>query len=151
MNSKKTVTFIISTNQRGGTRRLVVASAWIKTVLALAVIGGIIFSAVFIDYVGLLVQSNENKRLHAENARLNSQFELVEGKLQSLESGLERLKRFSTKLKVITDAYGVQDRELHLAMGPLVKTGESLEALQQPVENREPLDNLEKKDAVFFD
>ena len=148
--SKKTVTFMIASNQRGGTHRIVVAMAWLKAISVLSIVGAIIFSATFIDYVGLLVQSNENKRLRAENTQLKSQFELVEGKLQSLESGLERLKRFSTKLKVITDAYGVQDRELHLAMGPLVRTGQSLEALSEPMKQRESEAELGAKDAVFF-
>lgn len=151
MHNKKTVTFLIVSNQKGGTKRVVVSSAWLKTLVAMGLLGAIILSATFIDYVGLLVQSNENKRLKAENTQLKSQFELVEGKLLSLESGLERLKRFSTKLKVITDAYGVRDRELHLAMGPLVKTGQTIEAMSEPVEDREGHGEIAEKDAVFFE
>lgn len=124
--------------------------AWVRTAAVVVAVAAIFASATMIDYVGLLVQSNENKRLKAENNQLKSQFELVEGKLQSLESGLERLKRFSTKLKVITDAYGVKDRELHLAMGPLVKTGQSINELQEDLHERHSYEDLSKRDVAFF-
>ena len=151
MNQKKTFTFLVVSNQRGRTSRVIISSAWLKAILALGIFSVIVFSATFIDYLGLLIQSNENKRLRVENNQLTAQFALVEGKLLSLESGLERLKRFSTKLKVITDAYGVQDKELHLAMGPLVKTGHAIDALHEPVEDREDVGQIADKDSVFFE
>ena len=137
-------------NQRGKTRRFVVPAAWLRAGSFLAIVSTVLLSATLVDYFGLLIQSNENKRLRAENRQLKSQFELVEGKLQSLESGLERLKRFSTKLKVITDSYGVQDRELHLAMGPLVKTGQTLKELEKDVSKRGGPEGLSVEDKTFF-
>ncbi len=124
---RKTVTFLMVSNRKGITKRIVVSAAWLKAGLALFLVLSVIASACVVDYVGLLSQSIENKRLRAENSQLKQQFQVVEGKLNALESGLERVKGFVTKLKLITNVEG-EDRALKLAIGPLPKTGQSVEA-----------------------
>jgi hypothetical protein len=90
-----------------------------------------------VDYVSLLAQSFENKRLHAENAELRGQFQVIEGKLTSVESALDRIKTFSTKLRLIT-AVDDPERGLNLAMGPLPRPGASVDELNEPLEKRAP-------------
>jgi murein DD-endopeptidase MepM/ murein hydrolase activator NlpD len=124
---KKTVTFLMVSNRKGTTKRIVVSSAWLKTGAALFIVMAVISSACVVDYVGLLSQSIENKRLRVENSQLKQQFQVVEGKLNALESGLERVKGFVTKLKLITNVDS-EDRTLKLAIGPLPKTGQSVES-----------------------
>ncbi|MES2854799.1 MAG: M23 family metallopeptidase [Bdellovibrionota bacterium] len=123
---KKSVTFLVVSNRKGTTHKLVISAAWLKAGLSLAIVAGVIASACVVDYVGLLSQSIENRRLRSENMQLKQQFQVVEGKLNSLESGLERVKGFVTKLRLITNVEG-EDRTLKLAIGPLPRTGQSVE------------------------
>lgn len=106
---------------------MVVSAAWLKAGVALFIVLSVVVSACVVDYVGLLSQSIENKRLRAENIQLKQQFQVVEGKLNSLESGLERVKGFVTKLRLITNI-DAEDRTLKLAIGPLPKVGQAVDA-----------------------
>src|SRR6056297_47216 len=100
---KKTFTFLVSTNRRGETYSFTINSAWLKTVVFLGLLGSVLIGAAAVDYVGLLLEAGENKRLQAENATLRRQFQVVESQLESLETGLERVKNFSKKLRLITN------------------------------------------------
>lgn len=114
-------------NRKGTTRKFVVSAAWLKAGLALTIITSVIGAACVVDYVGLLAQSIENRRLRAENTQLKQQFQVVEGKLNALETGLERVKGFVTKLRLITNVEA-EDRTLKLAIGPLPRSGQSVDA-----------------------
>lgn len=122
---KKTITFLMVSNRKGATRRLVISAAWLKAGLTLGVLGLIIASACVVDYIALLSQSIENQRLRTENTQLKQQFQVVEGKLNALETGLERVKGFVTKLRLITNVEA-EDRTLKLAIGPLPRTGQAV-------------------------
>ena len=119
---KKTITFLMVSNRKGTTQKLVISAAWLKAGVSLFIVTAVISAACVVDYVGLLSQSIENKRLHVENEQLKQQFQVVEGKLNALENGLERVKGFMTKLRLIT-AVDTEDRTLKLAIGPLPRTG----------------------------
>lgn len=134
---KKTVTFLMVSNRKGDTKKVVVSAAWLKAGLSLFVVLAVISSACVVDYIGLLSQSIENKRLRVENGQLKQQFSVVEGKLNSLESGLERVKGFVTKLKLITNIES-EDRTLKLAIGPLPKSGQSVDAEVATQTGRQP-------------
>jgi murein DD-endopeptidase MepM/ murein hydrolase activator NlpD len=86
----------------------------------------------------------ELRRLRSENQVLKEQFQVVEGKLNSLENGLERVKSWVVKLKNITNIDD-ENRELKLAIGPLPREG----AIEQ-VAVRGPSSELGADDAVFY-
>lgn len=142
-------------NRKGTTKKLVVSAAWLKAGLALFAVLTVIASACVVDYLGILSQSIENQRLRAENGLLKQQFAVVEGKLNSLESGLERVKGFVTKLKLITNV-DAEDRTLKLAIGPLPKVGQNVEAEAQAISGRHPSSALprggvdDEYDDVFY-
>ncbi len=152
---KKAVTFLMVSNRKGTTRKVVISAAWLKSILALLIVGGVIASACVVDYVGLLAQAVENKRLRAENSQLKQQFQIVEGKLNALETGLERVKSFVTKLKLITNIE-TEDRSLKLAIGPLPRMGQSVESeLGMSGAGREPaaippIASDSDEDSAFF-
>jgi murein DD-endopeptidase MepM/ murein hydrolase activator NlpD len=148
-SDKKSVTFIMVGNRQGAPRRLVLPVAWLKAAMVGGLILGLIVVAMSVDYFGLLVQTIENKRLKAENTRLRSQFQVVEGKLNALENSLERVKNFSKKLRLITNVDD-EDRELKLAIGPLPKTGQAFEEFAEPIEGRGPAHAVGKPDEPFF-
>lgn len=137
---KNKVTFFIVNNESGKTHKLVISLAWLKTVSFLLAVVVLIFAAGFIDYFGLLAQSVENKRLKNENVQLAKQFKIIESKVSSLESALERVKTFTTKLKLITNI-DANDRLTKLTIG-------DQPANQQFSEEYEPVDNRASSDAM---
>jgi murein DD-endopeptidase MepM/ murein hydrolase activator NlpD len=149
---KKTFTFLIVSDRKGTTKRISLSSAWLKSAAALFTIAVVISAACAVDYVGLLAQSIENRRLRSENDQLKTQFQVVEGKLNSLEGSLERVKGFVTKLKMITNVEG-EDQSLRLAIGPLPRVGPSF-GDRQPSSVAPLTGEMESelaKDAVFFE
>jgi murein DD-endopeptidase MepM/ murein hydrolase activator NlpD len=145
---KKKVTLFIVTNDAGQTRKIVLPAAWLKSIALLSGILILAGTAAFVDYMGLLAQTAENKRLLSENAQLAKQFQVVEGKVQALETSLERVKTFTTKLKLITNVDG-EDRSLKLAMGAQPPANQPVEEFDQPMSERGQISDLEKQDAEF--
>ena len=137
MDKKKVTLFVVS-NQTGKTRKVVLSAAWLKAVSFIAAVVLIIVAAGLVDYFGLLLQAMENKRLKAENAQLIKQFQVVESKVSALENSLERVKTFTTKLKLITNV-DADDRITKLTMGPKPSAG-------QPVEEYEPMEARQEGD-----
>lgn len=147
----KTYTFLITSNRKGQTRSVTLSASWLKTIVALSLIGMVLLAAGAVDYVGLLLQEGENKRLLAENAQLTKQFQVVESKLNALESSLERIKTLTTKIKLITNLED-EDRTLNLAMGPRPRIDDSLPEANSSSDQRGPAaTEFLKADAVFFE
>jgi len=146
-NTGKKITFFIVSNQTGQTRKIVISSVWLKAGGFLAAVIILVFAAGLVDYFGLLLQSLENKRLRTENTQLIKQFQIVESKVSSLENSLERVKTFTTKLKLITNIDG-EDRVTKLSMGPKPAPGQQVEEYE-PMEQRPSSENLTQQDEVF--
>lgn len=148
MNSPgKKLTFFIVSNQTGQTRKFVISSVWLKAASFICAVIILIFVAGMVDYFGLLLQSLENKRLRTENAQLIKQFQVVESKVNSLENSLERVKTFTTKLKLITNI-DAEDRVTKLSMGPKPAPGQQVEEYE-PMEQRPSSENMAQQDEVF--
>ncbi|WP_253715832.1 M23 family metallopeptidase [Bdellovibrio bacteriovorus] len=141
------MTLFVVSNQTGKTRKIVLSAAWVKAASFVAAIVLVIVAAGLVDYFGLLLQAMENKRLKAENAQLIKQFQVVESKVSALENSLERVKTFTTKLKLITNV-DADDRISKLTMGPKPSAGQPVEEYE-PMEAREGTDVLEEQDEVF--
>ena len=144
---KKKVTLFIVSNQTGKTRKLVLSAAWLKAVSFIMAIVIVIFAAGMVDYFGLLLQAMENKRLKVENAQLIKQFQIVESKVSVRENSLERVKTFTTKLKLITNVDS-NDRITKLTMGPKPAAGQQVEEYE-PMEQRPDGEALAQQDQVF--
>lgn len=134
---KKTYTILITSNRRGQTRSVGISAAWLKAGLLAVFVTFVIMGAVAVDYVGLLLEAGESKRLRAENTHLKRQFQMVESKLSALETGLERVQNFTKKLKLITNIED-EDRSLKLAIGPMPKAGQSFPEYYQAMQDRAP-------------
>lgn len=111
---RKTVTLYFVTNDEKGTRKLTLPVSYFKILIFLSAFIIISLFAGFIDYFGLLAQSIENKKLKIENLNLQKQFQVVEGKLDSLQSALDRVGVITNKLKLITDTH-LKDRSERLS------------------------------------
>lgn len=148
MSDKKEVTLFIVSNDAGTTRKFSLPAVWLKT-------GGFLLGIIFIammaglvDYLGLLVQTAENKRLKAENSILIKQFQTIEGKVTALETTLDRVKTFTTKLKLITNIEN-EDRAVKLGLNTAPPPNAPIEELDQPMDKRENVAELEKADQDF--
>ena len=147
---KKSFTILVTSNRRGRTRTLTVSAAWLK---ALTFLGGVLlvtFGAATVDYVGLLLEAGENKILKAENAQLKRQFQIVESKLHSLENSLERVKSYSTKLRLITNIED-EDRAVKLAVGTEPKLGQKVNEYDEEMGERGPASEFLVKDSMFLE
>ena len=134
------------TNQLEPTKKWVLSMSWIRALGLIAGIFVLVFIAGLVDYIGLLAQSIENKKLKAENAQLIRQFQAVESKVSALETSLERVKTFTTKLKLITNIDS-EDRNLNLSGGAQPAPNQPLEEMDQPMAQRPGLEELEKQEA----
>ncbi len=56
-----------------------------------------------LDYANVMNQITENKRLKVENRQLRQSVQVIKDKISTMENTLDRLKTFSTKLKIITN------------------------------------------------
>ncbi len=147
--NKKTITLLIVSNRSGVTKRLTLPISWLKASGVLTALFAVIFSVAVVDYVGLLMESVQLKRLKAENARLESQFQLVDGKLNALEKHLERVKSSWTKLKMITNMDD-PDKSIKLAVGPMAAPGRTVDELAIPIDERDPAGLSVKEDQTFL-
>ncbi len=143
----KKLTLFIVRNDQEPTRKLVISTIWFKVgggllaCVLLALLAGIV------DYTGLLAQSIENKKLRVENARLLKQFQVVEGKVNALENGLERVKNFTSKLRLITNL-DQEDKSLKLGMGATPSPGAAVSEFDQPVDKRANVQDFEGQEEV---
>ena len=118
----KSYTCLIASNRHGETIKFTIRSGWIKALGFLAFCLLLLGATATLDYVGLLLQANENRYLRTENTQLKKQFQVAEGKLSSLESSLERIQNFTKKLNLITNVAD-EDRSTKLALTPGSRTG----------------------------
>jgi len=123
--NKKSYTILIASNRRGETHRFTISASWVKAGVVIGFLGLMLVGTAFVDYVSLLLTSNENHKLVAENSALRKQFDSVEEKLSSLEAGVERIQNFTKKLKLITNVDD-EDRTLKLALSQIPRQGEAV-------------------------
>lgn len=125
--NQKTYTVILTSNSKGPTRTWTITGSWLKALGGLGLVLSIVGLAGILDYASLLIEAGQNKVLKAENEQLRRQFQVVESKLGSLESSLERVQNFTKKLKAITNIED-DDRSLSLALGPRSRPGQQLDS-----------------------
>jgi murein DD-endopeptidase MepM/ murein hydrolase activator NlpD len=88
--------------------RKILVPAWVVRLGAVAVAVLIVLIGVMVaNYGYVMSQVGENNELKTENRRLRQSVQVFKSKMGTLESAMERVKTFSTRLKVIT---GAEDR-----------------------------------------
>ena len=148
--SQKYYTVLITSNRKGKTKSFVLSASAFKWGLTLLCISLALLSTLSVDYVNLLLQTNENKRLVVENEALKGQFNIVSSKMKTLEGNLERIKSFVTKLKLITNIKD-SDRPIKLNMGPSHHKIQDRLTLNEATKDRSPASQLLKIDAPFME
>lgn len=120
---RKTITLYLLSNDEKQTRKMTVPLSYFKMGIFLIVFALVTLFAGFIDYFGLLAQSVENRKLKIENVNLQKKFQVVEGKLDSLQSAMDRVSAMTNKLRLITDTH-LKDRSERLSFPSQVNTAD---------------------------
>lgn len=141
---RQQITLYFVTSNESETKKISLPVAYFKISLFFLGLFAVLLMAGFIDYFGLLAQSLENKKLKLENIELKNQFQVVEAKLDSLQSAMDRVTNVSNKLKLITDVQ-LKDRPEKLNFPAAQVLGAKVD---DPV-SRMSLDDLEKDDPVI--
>lgn len=118
---RKSITLYLVTNDESQTKKVTLPLSYFKISAFIVAVVVISLFAGLIDYFGLLAQSIENKKLKIENLNLQKQFQVVEGKLDSLQSALDRVGLMTNKLKLITDTQ-MKDRSERLSFPTQINT-----------------------------
>ncbi len=100
-------TLMIVPEKTSQVRKIVIPAWMAKSAavgLALFTLVGVVM---VLDYWYVMSQIGENKQLKMENRRLRQQVQVFKNKVTTIESTMERIKTFATRLKVITN---IEDR-----------------------------------------
>ena len=108
MNKFFTILFIPEKTDR--VRRFLVPAAYLRIAVTLGFIGSFFVAFMIYDYVNVMQQLTENRKLVLENRQLRERVQGFSNKLASVEESLERIQTFSTKLRIITNQ-GEEDVE----------------------------------------
>ena len=109
MNKFFTILFIPEkTNQ---VRKLIIPAAYLRIALILGFLGCFFVAFMIYDYVNVMQQLAENRKLAIENRQLRQKIQSFSTKLTSVEESLERIQTFATKLRIITNQ-GDEDTEV---------------------------------------
>jgi murein DD-endopeptidase MepM/ murein hydrolase activator NlpD len=127
--------------------RKILIPAWVVRLAAVAIAVLIVLVGVMVaNYGYVMSQVGENNELKTENRRLRQQVQVFKSKMGTLESAMERVKTFSTRLKVIT---GAEDRggvaalmkqlpDASANLGPAREVPAEVAAIEAELDPRDP-------------
>jgi len=108
LNKFFTILFIPEkTNQ---VRRIIIPAAYLRIGIILGFLGSFLVAFMIYDYVNVMQQLAENRKLVIENRQLRQKIQTFSAKLTNVEESLERVQTFATKLRIITNQ-GDEDTE----------------------------------------
>lgn len=101
MKSNRFYTILIVPEKTAGIKKII-CPIWVIRSLSIAVAFIVIlFGIMIFDYTYVMNQIGENKHLKTENKQLRQQIQIFENKIVAIETTMERVKSFATRLKVI--------------------------------------------------
>ncbi|RYZ97286.1 MAG: M23 family metallopeptidase, partial [Proteobacteria bacterium] len=102
-------------------KKLVVPAIYVRVGLLLGAVGIFFVAFMVYDYVNVMRQLSENKRLQTENRQLKQQVQGFTTKLQSVQDALERIQSYTTKLRIITNQAGDNTEGLKKKVAPTIQ------------------------------
>lgn len=110
--SDKYFTLMLVPERSDKVRKLTLPTLYLRIV---SIVGAIVVFAgiyIFFDYLHVISQVAENKRLRSENHILRMDVQAAKNRLDSLEQSVTRLKSFAQKLRVLGNLDSVQGSKL---------------------------------------
>jgi hypothetical protein len=102
-------------------KKLVVPAIYVRVGLLLGAVGIFFLAFMVYDYVNVMRQLSENKRLQTENRQLKQQVQGFTTKLQTVQDALERIQSYTTKLRIITNQAGDNTETLKKKVAPTIQ------------------------------
>lgn len=99
-------------------RKIVVPAIYVRVGLLLGAVAAFFLAFMVYDYVNVMRQLSENKRLQTENRQLKQQMQAFTTKLTSTQDALERIQTYTTKLRIITNQAGDNTEVLKKRVAP---------------------------------
>lgn len=100
-------TVLIIPEKTSQVRRIVIPGWLVRGFIVGVLFSMILGSIMVLDYWYVMSQISENKQMKIENRRLRQQVQIFKNKMNTIESTMDRIKTFATRLKVITN---IEDR-----------------------------------------
>ena len=107
MATNRFYTILIVPEKTSPVRRLIIPNWALKGTVVGIIFAFLIGSMMILDYWYVMSQIGENRQLKLENRRLRQQVQVFNNKMATIESTMERVRTFATRLKVITN---IEDR-----------------------------------------
>jgi murein DD-endopeptidase MepM/ murein hydrolase activator NlpD len=99
-------------------KKVVLPSVYVRVGLLLGSVGIFFLAFMVYDYVNVMKQLSENKRLQTENRQLKQQMQTFTTKLQTVQDALERIQTYTAKLRIITNQAGENSEQLKKKVAP---------------------------------
>lgn len=99
-------------------KKVVIPAIYVRVGLLLGAVAAFFLAFMVYDYVNVMRQLSENKRLQTENRQLKLQVQTFTTKLQSVQDALERIQSYTTKLRIITNQAGDNSESLKKRVAP---------------------------------
>jgi murein DD-endopeptidase MepM/ murein hydrolase activator NlpD len=99
-------------------KKIVLPSIYVRVGILLGSVGIFFLAFMVYDYVNVMKQLSENKRLQTENRQLKQQMQTFTTKLQTVQDALERIQSYTTKLRIITNQAGENTDQLKKKVEP---------------------------------
>ena len=123
-------------------RKIIIPHYLFKGGIAAFLFLSLLAIVLFFDYANVMQQINENKQLKAENRQLKQSVQSFKNKMITIENTLDRVKTFSTKLKIITNIEDLPSAPIPTSLPPL----KEIPTLPNSAPSSEPSSN--KKEPV---
>jgi murein DD-endopeptidase MepM/ murein hydrolase activator NlpD len=99
-------------------KKIVLPVIYVRVGLVLGSVAAFFLAFMVYDYVNVMRQLSENKRLQNENRQLKVQMQSFTTKLQSVNDALERIQSYTAKLRIITNQAGENTETLKKRVTP---------------------------------
>src|SRR3954463_10634358 len=100
-------TLLVIPEKTSQVRRMIIPAWMLRGAAVAFAFVALVALVMVLDYWFVMNQIGENKELRTENRRLRQQVQVFKNKMTTVESTMERVKTFATRLKVITN---IEDR-----------------------------------------
>lgn len=114
--SNRIFTVLVVPERSSQVRRYKIQERTLKRVAAGAAVAFVFLGVLAVNYVHIATQSSQNGVLKDENIMLRARLRLVQEEIARIDNTLQRIDRFATKIRAITQ---LNDPQRNLAMGPV--------------------------------
>lgn len=99
----KSYTLMLLSQDAAKSKQVTIPAWAIKASVVLGPLLLLVAIILFLDYRYIVNQVFESRELQSENRRLRQQVQLYKNRMESVESSLDRIENFSTRLRMITN------------------------------------------------